>query len=302
MGVHHHAHHEHAHGHAGNASTQALRLAFFLNLGFTVVEVVGGLWTNSVAVLTDAVHDLGDCIVLGAAWYLQGMSRRGRDARYSYGYARYSMLGGWFTSLVLIVGAVFMFSVSIPRLLDPVHPHTTGMMGIALFGLLMNGLAAWRLHGGTTLNERGAYFHLLEDVLGWAAVLVGAVIIHFTGWAVADPLLSMAISMYILVNAIRTLRRGTGILMQGIPPGLDLDAVRTRLLAIPHVEDLHDQHTWTLDGTFIVHTVHIVVGDADLAQARAVKQQVRSELMSMGIHHATIELEWRDEDCALEMH
>ena len=277
-------------------------MAFFLNLGFTVVEVVGGLWTNSVAVLTDAVHDLGDCLVLGAAWYLQGLARRGRDARYSYGYARYSMLGGWFTALILIVGAVFMFTVSIPRLFDPVVPHTTGMMGIAVFGLLMNGLAAWRLHGGTTLKERGAYLHLLEDVLGWAAVLTGEVIIHFTGWAAVDPLMSMAISIYILVNAVRTLRRGTGILMQGIPPGIDLDAVRSRLLAIPHVQDLHDQHTWTLDGSFVVHTVHIVVGDVDLPQAQAINQEARTLLHSLGIHHATIELEWADEACGLKGH
>jgi cobalt-zinc-cadmium efflux system protein len=304
MGGHHHGqvHHEHPHGHAATASTKALRLAFFLNLGFTAVEVVGGLWTNSVAVLTDAVHDMGDSLVLGAAWYLQNLARRGRDARYSYGYARYSMLGGWFAALILIVGALFMFSVSVPRLFDPVHPHTTGMMAIAVFGLVMNGIAAWRLHGGSTLNERGAYLHLLEDVLGWAGVLLGAIIIHYTGWAAVDPLMSMAISIYILVNAIRTLRMGTGILMQGIPPGLDQDAVRDQLLSLPHVVDLHDQHTWTLDGSFVVHTVHLVVADVGLEEALAIKQQARTVLLGMGIHHATIELEWEREECGLEGH
>ena len=309
MGGHHHGHvhhgdvhHEHPHGQAATASSKALRLAFFLNLGFTAVEVVGGLWTNSVAVLTDAVHDMGDSLVLGAAWYLQNLSRRGRDARYSYGYARYSMLGGWFAALILIVGALFMFSVSVPRLFDPVLPHTTGMMAIAVFGLVMNGLAAWRLHGGITLNERGAYLHLLEDVLGWAGVLIGAIIIHFTGWAVVDPLMSMAISIYILVNAIRTLRMGTGILMQGIPPGLNVEAVRDKLLSIPHVVDLHDQHTWTLDGSFMVHTVHLVVADVGLEEALSIKQQARAMLLDLGIHHATIELEWEREECGLQGH
>ena len=129
-------------------------------------------WTGSIAVLTDALHDAGDCLVLGTAWYLQRVALKGRDAHYSYGYGRYSMLGGWLTSVVLIVGALVMLWVSVPELWAERTPDTVGMMGIAVFGLLMNGLAAWKLHGGGTLNERGAYLHLLEDVLGWAAVLV----------------------------------------------------------------------------------------------------------------------------------
>ena len=227
---------------------------------------------------------------------------RGHDALYSYGYGRYSMLGGWVTALVLIAGALFMFTISVPRLWQPGSPHAPGMMGLAVFGLLMNGIAAWKLHGGVTLNERGAYLHLLEDVLGWAAVLVGAVIMHFTGWVIIDPLLSMAISVYILVNAVGTLRRGTGILMQRIPSRVDIEAIRDRLLSIPQVNDLHDQHTWTLDGSFVVHTVHLVVGDVDLAQALAIKHQARKELHALGVHHATIELEWTHEKCGLEAH
>ncbi len=286
----------------GVASIHALRLAFFVNLAFTLVEVAGGWWTGSIAVLTDAFHDTGDCLVLGTAWYLQRVAMKGRDAHYSYGYGRYSMLGGWLTSVVLIAGAAVMLSVSVSRLSAPASPDAGGMMIIAVFGLLMNALAAWKLHGGATLNERGAYLHLLEDVLGWAAVLVGAVIIRFTGWAVIDPLLSIAISVFIGVNAVRTLRKGTGILMQEIPAGLDMAAVRTKLLAIPHVTGLHDQHTWTLDGSFVVHTVHLVVDNMELAGSLAVKARAREELKAMGIHHATIELEWADEQCGLKNH
>ena len=279
-----------------------MRTAFFINLAFTVIELVGGWWTGSIAVLTDAMHDAGDCLVLGAAWYLQRVALKGRDAHYSYGYGRYSMLGGWLTSVVLVIGALFMLSVSLPRLWAPEMPDATGMIGIALFGLAMNGLAAWKLHGGDTLNERGAYLHLLEDVLGWAAVLVGAIIIHFTGWAIVDPLMSIGISLFILWNAVGTLRKGTGILMQEIPDGLDMQAVREQLLALPYVTDVHDQHTWTLDGSFIVHTVHLVVGQVDLAQALVMKAQARSLMEKQGIHHATIELEWANEDCRLEHH
>ncbi len=302
--------HSHSHGHAvqhdpahvHTASANALRLAFFINLAFTLVELVGGWWSGSIAVLTDALHDGGDCLVLGTAWWLQRVALKGRDKQYSYGYGRYSMLGGWLASVVLIIGALFMLVVSVPRLLDPALPNATGMMGIAVFGLLMNGFAAWKLHGGGTLNERGAYLHLLEDVLGWAAVLVGAVIMYYTGWAIVDPLMSIAISIFILWNAIGTFRTGTGILMQEVPSDMDLIAVRDRLLTIPHVIDLHDQHTWTLDGSLVVHTVHVLVGDIALAEALGIKRRVREELMSMGIHHATIELEWSGEDCGLEAH
>ena len=297
---HDHQGHDHGHGHAAGAAS--LRVAFFINLAFTAVEAVGGWWTGSIAVLTDALHDAGDCLVLGTAWWLQRVAMKGRDAQYSYGYGRYSMLGGWLTSVVLIVGALGMLAVSVPKLWAPDLPHTTGMMGIAVFGLLMNGLAAWKLHGGATLNERGAYLHLLEDVLGWAAVLVGAIIMYFTRWAIVDPLMSVGISVFILWNAVGTLRNGTGILMQEIPAGIDLQAVRTRLMAIPEVMDLHDQHTWTLDGNLVVHTVHVVVGTVDLEQARAIKRKARTELKALGIHHATIELEWADEHCGLEHH
>ena len=279
------------------AGAASLRVAFFINLAFTLVEVAGGWWTGSIAVLTDALHDAGDCLVLGTAWYLQRVAMKGRDSHYSYGYGRYSMLGGWLTSVVLVVGALAMLVITVPKLWAPQLPHTEGMVLIALFGLLMNGLAAWKLHAGNTMNERGAYLHLLEDVLGWAAVLVGAIIIHLTGWAIVDPLLSVGISLFILFNAMGTLRKGTGILMQQIPPGIDAEAVRERLLAIPQVTDLHDQHTWTLDGSFVVHTVHVVVGQVDLPQALTIKAEARRTLQELGIHHATIELEWDEEDC-----
>ena len=294
--------HDHAHGHVSAASAHALRLAFFVNLAFTIVEVIGGWWTGSIAVLTDAMHDAGDCLVLGTAWYLQRIAMKDRDTQYSYGYGRYSMLGGWLTSVVLIVGAIAMLVVSVPKLWEHSSPNSLGMIGIAVFGLAMNGFAAWKLHGGATLNERGAYLHLLEDVLGWAAVLIGGIVIHFFGWVIVDPILSIAISVYILFNAVGTLRKGTGILMQEIPPGIDQEAVHAKLMAIPHVADLHDQHTWTLDGSYIVHTVHVVVADVDLKSALEVKAKARDALMDMGIHHATIELEWADEQCGLQHH
>jgi cobalt-zinc-cadmium efflux system protein len=299
---HPHDHHDHAHhrGHAPAASGFAL--AFVVNLVFAMLEAVGGWWTDSIAVLTDAVHDLGDALVLGTAWYLQRVAARGRDARYSYGYGRYSLLGGWLTSAVLITGALFMLATALPRLWLPELPDTRGMVWIAIFGLVANGLAAWKLHGGHSLNQRGAYLHLLEDVLGWAAVLVGAAVMHFTGWAVVDPLLSMGISLFILYNAIGTLRTGTRILMQAQPTNVDEVLVRERLLALPDVRGIHDQHSWTLDGSYIVHTVHLLVNEIGLERARALKVEARQVLHGLGIQHATIELEWPGDPCTLHDH
>ncbi len=297
----------HAHGHHHGAahpggSAHALRAAFLLNAVFTVIEAVGGWWSQSIAVLTDSLHDLGDCLVLGLAWYLQRLSVRGRTGAYSYGHGRYAMLGGWASAWVLIAGSVLVVTGAVPRLLNPVMPHTGGMLLIAMLGLVMNGIAAWRLHGGGTLNEQGAYLHLLEDVLGWAAVLVGAVVIRLTGWSVVDPLLSIAIATFILWNASGTLRRGTAILMQRDPEGIDPASVRAALLAIPMVRGVHDQHAWSLDGTYTVLTVHLVVDSGDLGEVLRVKEQARHALHALGVQHATIETERPGEPCELLHH
>ncbi|MCB9194006.1 MAG: cation transporter [Flavobacteriales bacterium] len=292
----------HAHGHQHDRSVKVLRTAFVLNSTFTIVELVGSTWTGSVAVLADAVHDLGDCLVLGAAWYLQRLSRRGRDADYTFGYARFSMLGGWLAALVLIAGAVWTVSMAIPRFSASVMPDTQGMIGLAVLGLVVNAIAARGLHGGLSLNERGAFLHLLEDVLGWAAVLIGALVMQFTHRSWIDPLLSIAIALFIVINAIGTLRRGTHILMLRKPGDLDLDGLTTRLKGIPHVVDVHDRHAWTLDGNYTILTLHLVLDDLDPEIASSVKLQARDLMGSVGIAHATIELESVGEECLLEHH
>ncbi|MBP9080169.1 MAG: cation transporter [Flavobacteriales bacterium] len=291
--------HHHAHGSHHQGSSRNLRIAFLLNLGFALLEVFGGLWANSMAVLSDALHDMGDAMVLGAAWYLSGLAMRGRDGKYSYGYARYSMLGGWLTALVLAVGSLVLMVFTLSRINGVHEPHAGGMVVLAVVGLGMNGLAAWQLHGGSSLNEQGAFLHLLEDVLGWAAVLVGAVVIHFTGWGLLDPLLSVAINIYVLFNAMRTLRKGTGILMQRLPEGFDENKVLEALRNMPHVVGVHDQHAWTLDGEYIVFTVHLAVDTTSADKRSALTAEARNLLLAMGVHHATIELEQPKDHCDL---
>lgn len=281
-------------------TTGALRAAFFLNTTFAIVEAIGGFWTGSLAVLTDALHDTGDAVVLGAAWWLQGLAMKERDSRYSYGYGRYSALGGWLGAGVLIVGAVLMLWNAVPALWHPGTPQAKGMLLLAVLGVAFNGFAASRLHGGHSLSERAMYFHLLEDVLGWVAVLVGALMLMATGWAWIDPALSIGISIFILYNAVRTLRRGTDILMQAVPAELHETKVRERLLKIPNITDVHDQHAWTLDGNYTVLTLHLAASASNDADLLRVKQQARAALRDMGVHHATIELELPGEECAVK--
>ncbi len=300
--AHAHTHEEGHSGHSHPSGARNLRMAFFFNLAFTVVEVFGGLWTNSMAVLSDALHDLGDSLVLGAAWYLSHIAVRGRDGKYSYGYGRYSMLGGWLTALVLAVGSLVLMVFTLARMHAGHQPHAEGMMALAVFGLAMNGIAAWKLHGGSSLNEHGAFLHLMEDVLGWAAVLVGAVVIRFTGWGIVDPLLSIAINIYVLFNAVRTLRKGTGILMQRLPEGIDGEAITMALRALPHVTGSHDQHAWSLDGEYVILTVHLEVDTTDAEERAQLTASARELLQRMGVNHATIELERPQDLCELAHH
>lgn len=160
-------------GHEHEASRN-LGIAFLLNLAFVGIEIGGGLWTNSIAILTDALHDTGDTLSLGLAWYLQRLSGRRPDAKFTYGYRRFSSLGAFVTGVVLIVGLAIVGWNAIQRLLLPEPVNAPGMLGIAVAGILLNGLAAWKLHGGHSLNERIVSWHFLEDTLGWVAVLLGS--------------------------------------------------------------------------------------------------------------------------------
>ena len=219
-----HSHdHNHAHGASGN-----LRIAFVLNLLFTIIELIGGVMTNSVAILSDALHDLGDSVALGLSWYLQKYSQKGRDEKYSYGYHRYSLLGAVIMSVVLIVGSIFIIQESISRIAAPQAVDAKGMMFLAIFGIVINGAAVLRLKKGTTLNERAVYLHLLEDVLGWVAVLIAGVVMLFVDIPILDPILSIAICIWVLSNVVKNVRSTFRILLQKIPDNVDLPRTRKK--------------------------------------------------------------------------
>jgi len=289
--------HDHHHAH-GDHSTSKIRIAFFINLGFSVIELIGGLYTNSVAILSDALHDLGDSMSLGVSWYFQKVARKGRDKEFSYGYRRFSVLGAVINSLVLVVGSILILTEAIPRLFDPATPDAQGMIYLAIGGILANGLAAYKLHGGHSLNERAVYLHLLEDVLGWVATLIAALIMLYQDWPIVDSLLAIFISLFILFNVYKNLKKALKIILQGTPEEINPKRIDELLRAIPKVISTHDCHIWSMDGQYHILSIHLVVEKYnELQELSEIKQKAKDLLKKEHIDHATIEFETEDEKC-----
>jgi len=255
------------------------------------------LFTNSVAILSDALHDFGDSLTLGLALYFNKLSKRKRDEAFSFGYKRFSVLGAIISSGVLVIGSIFIVVETIPRLINPVQPDTKGMILLGILGLVVNGFAAIRLHKGLSLTERAVYLHMLEDVLGWAATLIGAVVMHFTDFAILDALLSILIAAYILFNVFKNLRSGLNVFLQRTPVNVDIPGLHTALLTIDGVLGVHDCRTWSMDGQFNVLSIHVVLKDQSLQSIEILKRKIKDELKTLGIHHSTIEFELENANC-----
>lgn len=292
MGHHHHHGHSHDHSHDHHHGTENIKVAFWLNLGFAVFELVGGLYTNSVAVLSDALHDLGDSLSLGTSWYFQKKSQQKRDQRFTYGYRRFSLLGAFINCIVLTVGSIFIISESVQRIFSPAQPDTKGMLIIAVIGISVNLVAMLRLKRGSSINERVISLHFLEDVLGWAAVLVGSVIMMFFDVPILDPILSLGIAMFILFNVFKNMKSVFRIVLQGVPENITEEKIKNLLSAFPEVKDSHDIHVWSMDGNYNIVTLHVLVDtDLSVTQQQELKVQIKQKLSELHIQHATVEVE-----------
>ena len=268
-------------------------IAFLLNLSFSVFECFGGIFTGSAAILSDAVHDLGDALSIGLAFVLEKKCKRQPDETYTYGYARYSVLGSAITTLILLLGSAAVLFHAILRLLSPAPIHYNGMIAFAVVGVCVNLAAAFFTRSGGSLNQKAVNLHMLEDVLGWAVVLAGAVVMRLTDRPFIDPLLSIAISVFIFLAAARTLREALALLLMERPHSIHTDEVKRHVSGLDGVLDVHHIHLWSMDGQHNYATMHIVT-DSD---AYAVKHAVRQTLSSLGIGHATLELELENEHC-----
>lgn len=273
-------------------------IAFILNLSFSIFEYIGGLLTGSVAIVSDSVHDLGDAFSIGVSWLLEKKSKRAPDEKYTYGYARFSVMGGLITVMILIAGSVLVIAGAVRRIISPVTINYDGMIVMAVIGVVLNFAAAWFTREGDSINQRAVNLHMLEDVLGWVVVLAGAVIMRFTDLSVIDPIMSIAVALFILVSSVKELLRVVDLFLVKIPEGISVEEVAEHVKEIEGVEGVHHIHVWSMDGNNKYATMHIVTGaDADVNK---VKHAVREELSEHGICHVTLETESSLDACAEE--
>jgi cobalt-zinc-cadmium efflux system protein len=314
---HTHGNHDHSHSHHGqgdhnhlfghahisgeDSTSKNLALAFFLNLAFSIIELIGGIYSNSVAILSDSLHDFGDALSLAAVWYMQKVSKRPIDENYSYGYKRYSLLGAVFISLILSIGSTFMLIESVKRLFNPQESNAEVMLYLAIFGIAVNGFAAFRLNKGSSFNERAVFLHFMEDVLGWIAVLVGSILMLIFEVPWFDPLISIGIAIWIFWNVYKNLSEVIRIFLQAVPSGFDLAEIQKKMESINGVHSTHDLHLWSLDGSNHIMSLHVVI-DSDYTPIDIIslKKDIRQAAHSMRVTHTTIEFEASNELCESE--
>ena len=275
--------------------------AFLLNFAFSVFELFGGIFTGSVAILSDSVHDLGDAATIGISYFFEKKSKRQPDGRYTYGYARYTVVGSVITTAVLIAGSVIVIFGSVKRLISPATIDYDGMLILAVIGVIVNFTAAMFTKDGDSLGQKAVNLHMLEDVLGWAVVLVGAVVMRFTDISIIDPVMSLAVALFILVGAVKNLGEAVNIFLEKAPVGMDVNEIRDSIKEIDGVTGVHHIHLWTMDGQSNYATLHIITDGDD----GKVREAVRRELGKQGIGHATIEIEHigdicSEKDCTVE--
>jgi cobalt-zinc-cadmium efflux system protein len=289
-----------AHTHDHSHSSKNLKAAFFINLFFTIFEFFGGIYVNSVSIVSDAVHDLGDSLSLGTAWYLQEKSKKEANSKFSFGYRRLSLLGALINSVVLILGSIYVVSEAAQRIVQPESSDAKGMLIFALIGIAVNGYAAWKLSSGKTLNERVVSWHMLEDVLGWVAVLIVSIVLLFKDIPYLDPALSLLITAYILWNAQKRLRETLHLFLQGKPIDVDQAKIEQELVAVEHVDSVHHTHIWSLDGEHHVFTTHVKLKKIDTVELLLkIKNDLKDVLQKYPFEHYTIETEVDQEDCGL---
>ncbi|PTB96916.1 cation transporter [Marivirga lumbricoides] len=311
----HNHEHQHKHNHKEDQHSETkngLTLAFWLNLIFAMIEVVGGIFTNSTAIIADAFHDFIDAIAIGIAVLFEKISGKKRSTSYSYGYKRFSLLSALGLSLFLLIGAVFMIKSGIESFIQPKEVNSVGMLWLAVLGVSINGFAFLRIKNGNgkhhhhhhhahghshNQNSKAIMLHLLEDVLGWVAVLMGAVVIYFTGWNWIDGLLTLAIAAFISYNATKNLISTLKIMLQAVPEHVNLKNLTTELNNIEGVADIHDFHIWSLDGNYHVASLHAVLDSPDNPSENKVYTTILERLNKYNIQHPTVQIETNTKHC-----
>lgn len=267
-------------------------IAFLLNISFSIFEIFGGIITGSVAIISDSIHDFGDALSIGISYFLEKKSKKSPDNKYTYGYIRYSVLGGVITTTILLVGSILVIIGAIKRLFNPVEINYDGMIIFAFVGVILNFIAAYVTREGDSINQKSVNLHMLEDVLGWIIVLIGSIVMHFTNINMIDSIMSIGVSLFVLCNSLKNLKKVLDLFLEKTPENINIEEIKKHLLEIKGVEDIHHIHVWSIDGYKNYATMHIVTKSKNIKE---LKNKIREELEEHNICHSILETE--DEVC-----
>ena len=271
-------------------------IAFILNFLFSIFEFIGGALTGSVAIISDALHDIGDAVSIGISYVLERKSKKEPDDVYTYGYMRFSVMGSFITTVILLFGSVAVFYHAVIRIFHPTAIDYNGMILFAVIGTIVNFMAAMFTKGGESLNQKAVNLHMLEDVLGWIVILIGGIVMHFTDFAILDPIMSIGVSAFIFIHAVKNLKQIENLFLEKIPFNIKMQEIKDCICKIDGVLSAHHIHIWSMDGTMNYATMHIITEKP----GHEIKEKVRKELEHYNIFHVTLEIETPDEHCESE--
>lgn len=269
-------------------------VAFILNISFSIFELIGGLFTNSVSIMSDAVHDLADAISIGISLILEKISKKKPNEEYTYGYIRYSVFGALITTTILTVGSILVIIGGVNRIINPRIINYDGMIIFAIFGVVINFMAAYFTKEGDSVNQKAVNLHMLEDVLGWVVVLIGSILMKFTDISIIDSIMSICIAIFILINAFKNLKKILDLFLEKTPKNISIKNLKNDLLKIKDVVDVHHVHVWSMDGISNYATMHVV---ARSDNQKMLKNKIKKDLKKIGIIHTTVEIECMEEKC-----
>jgi len=297
----HHGHgHGHSHGHHHHTNNKkALFMAFLLIATYMIIEFIGGLLTNSLALLSDAGHMLSDAAALGLSLFAIKLGERSATAKKTFGFKRFEIIAAAINGATLVIIAIFIFYEAIDRFLNPPEVQSLGMLTIAIIGLLVNILAAWMLMGGDkdeNLNVRSAFLHVIGDMLGSVGAIVAALLIYFFGWGIADPIASVIVAGLILFSGWRVMKDSLHVLMEGSPDHLSIEELKKALSSLTHVQSVHDLHVWSITSGVPMLSCHIAISrdgqhDDVLHNAQTLLHD------QFGVDHCTIQVESVEAGC-----
>lgn len=269
-------------------------VAFILNISFSIFELIGGLFTNSVSIMSDAVHDLADAISIGISLILEKISKKKPNEEYTYGYIRYSVFGALITTTILTVGSILVIIGGVNRIINPRIVNYDGMIIFAIFGVVINFMAAYFTKEGDSVNQKAVNLHMLEDVLGWVVVLIGSILMKFTDISIIDSIMSICIAIFILINAFKNLKNILDLFLEKTPKNISIKNLKNDLLKIKDVVDVHHVHVWSMDGISNYATMHVVTKSDN---QQTLKNKIKKDLKKIGIIHTTVEIECMEEKC-----